>query len=217
MVKTLRWQFAQFLEKTWWRIYLQGKDVSRYLQWKKTYWEGVLDRLKSHVSLSEGMSVLDAGCGPAGVFIALDRCQVVAVDPLLNEYSTTLAHFKPEMYPQVAFESTPLETFKSEIQFDVVFCMNAINHVSQLDEAFLALYQHIKPGGKLVVSIDAHRHKWIKHFFRWQPGDMLHPHQYDLNEYQKMITDLGGSIEHVELLKKEFFFDYYVLVASKPE
>ena len=99
--------------------------------------------------------------------------------------------------------------------YDAIFCLNAINHVADLAHCFDVLVAAAKKGGKLVVSIDAHNYKLLKHIFQALPGDILHPHQYDLAEYQAMLTTRGCSIDKVILKKHEFIFDYYVLVATK--
>lgn len=215
MIKTLRWRTAQFFESIWWRNYLAKKDVNDYLKNKVLYWEKVLKSIASAVELKETDYVLDAGCGPAGIFIALKGNKVLAFDPLLEKYNQTLDHFKFGMYPTVEFKTDTLESFKNESQFDVVFCMNAINHVSELDKAFLTLHQHTKPGGKIVVSIDAHNKQFMKHLFRLQPADILHPHQYDLREYKEMLTSLNCKIKLISLIKEEFLFNHYILVAEK--
>lgn len=215
MKKTLRWRVAQTFEARWWKKYLHHKDVATYLKWKKSYWENTLNLINRSVGLKPGDEVLDAGCGPAGIFISLPECKVTACDPLLDTYHDTLPHFKKEMYPEVDFVTETIENFKSPKQFDVIFCMNAINHVSELDKAFLKLYDQSKPGGRIVVSIDAHNWQILKHIFRMQPGDILHPHQYDLAEYEGMLTSLGCTILQTELIKKEFLFNHYILVAQK--
>lgn len=73
----------------------------------------------------------------------------------------------------------------------------------------------VKPGGTLVVSIDAHNYSGFKKLFRLIPGDILHPHQFDLKEYQNMLASRGVEIEKSVLYKKEFFFSYYILVGRR--
>ncbi|MGF7078765.1 class I SAM-dependent methyltransferase [Mucilaginibacter sp. UYCu711] len=215
MKKTLRWRVAQSFEARWWKKYLHRKDVSTYLKWKRGYWDNTLNLINKNLGMQAGQDVLDAGCGPAGVFIALPGYKITAFDPLLDTYHQTLPHFKKEMYPAVNFVTETLENFNSNTLFDMIFCMNAINHVSQLEEAFLKLYNQAKPGGRIIVSIDAHNRQFFKYFFRMQPADILHPHQYDLPEYEAMLTTLGCTILQKELIKKEFFFNHYILVAQK--
>ncbi len=215
MQKSLRWRVAQFFEARWWKNYLADKEVGDYLFHKKKYWQFILERLNNILHMQPGQTVLDAGCGPSGVFIHLDQYKVTALDPLLDNYGATLPHFKRSMYPHVNFYNEALENFKSDHLFDVVFCMNAINHVSQLQRAFVTLHEHTKPGGRIIISIDTHNHRFFKYLFRLQPADILHPHQYDLAEYEEMLTANGGTIVYRELVKKEFFFSHNIIVAVK--
>lgn len=193
---------------------MKDKDVDTYLVNKKKYWNRLLQQIEKSLGPTDKIKILDAGCGPAGIFIVFDKQEVVAIDPLLDQYSS-LDHFDAARYPNVKFETIALEHFEQEEQFDLVFCLNAINHVSDLKQAFLRLYNSAKKGSKMVVSIDAHNHSFFKHLFRLQPGDILHPHQYDLQEYEQMLTTLNCSIIQTLLVKKEFFFNHYLLVAHK--
>lgn len=215
MKTTTRWRVAQHFEIKWWKNYLKNKKIGDYLSWKKNYWENFFEKLKSNIKIDPESKVLDAGCGPAGIFTILQHSQITAIDPLLDSYDTNLQHFKKEQYPNTKFQNVALENYSAEDVFDVVFCINAINHVSDLEKSFENLVKSAKAKGKLVVSIDAHNHQLLKHIFRWQPADILHPHQYDLQEYEKMLTDLGCKILQIELVKKEFLFNHYVLVAEK--
>ena len=56
--------------------------------------------------------------------------------------------------------------------------------------------------GTLVLSIDAHNFSFFKHLFRLMPGDILHPHQYDLTEYKTFLEKQGFEILKTELLKQ---------------
>ncbi len=209
----LRWKIAQAAEIKWWQNYLKNKPKADYLQWKKDYWRDLV--AKTGIQLKPNDRVMDAGCGPAGVFMVLEDQKVDALDPLLEQYEQKLAHFDRQAYPNVDFFAQPLEDFSATEEYDTLFCLNAINHVSDLEACFDKLVKATKTGGNLVVSIDAHNYSFFKHTFRLLPGDILHPHQYDLDEYQKMLINRGCTVSKSLLFKKEFFFDYYVLVAQK--
>ena len=209
----LRWKIAQSAEIRWWQRYLKRKPVSNYLQWKTAYWKTFLQQIS--ISPKTDDEILDAGCGPAGIFTILKTQKVDAIDPLLNQYAEKLSHFKSENYPNVSFFSESLEDFQTQKKYDKVFCLNAINHVADLQLCFQKLVKLTKSSGKLIVSIDAHNYQLFKHIFRLIPGDILHPHQYDLKEYKRMLEDLDVQITNVVLYKKQFLFNYYVLVCSK--
>lgn len=215
MKKTLKWNIAQQAELRWWQGYLKGKNVAEYHEWKRNYWLGVLKQIETVCPVREGMTILDAGCGPAGIFMALPQCSVDAMDPLLDRYAEELVHFNKADYPYTRFFHSQLESFRPDRQYDIVFCMNAINHVSDIQLSYDQLVSWVKPGGQLVVTIDAHNHGFFKHLFRMIPGDILHPHQYDLNEYEQFITKRGVQMQLTLRLKHEFFFDHYVQVGIK--
>ena len=211
---TRRWKIAQALELQWWRNYQRGKNPREYLTWKTNYWHKLMQQCG--INVPAGARVIDFGCGPAGIFIALPNARVTALDPLLHQYSTCINFFFPADYPNVDFRNSPMEDFKAEGNYDFAFCMNAINHVADIENAFAVLCKSVKPGGTVVVSIDAHNYSFFKHLFRFIPGDALHPHQYDLAEYTQFLVHRGYSGVQPFLIKKEFFFSHFVLVATKP-
>ena len=217
MKETLRWKLAQYFEKRWWKNYLRNKTVEDYRIWKKEYWKKLLvtGLEAGGWKMADDCKVLDAGCGPAGVFMVLDKQQVTAIDPLLNEYENQLHHFKKISYKNVEFIHSPIENFKRENYFDFIFCMNAINHVQNYETALNNLTESLKPSGVFILTIDAHNYSFFKLLFRAIPGDILHPHQYDLNEYKSHLLKRGVEIEKEILLKKEFFFNHYMIIWRK--
>lgn len=210
----LRWKFAQFLEIRWWRRYLRRKDPASYLQWKKNYWLNFLQT--AGIEAPAGSKVLDAGCGPAGIFIALNQCKVDAVDPLLSSYERQLSHFRRDDYPQVSFKEAMLEDFTgAAASYDLVFCLNAINHVSDLNACLHRLTAMTKPDGLLVIAVDVHRYAGLKWLFRALPGDALHPQQHDAGEYRHLLETRHFQVLRSVVLKRELIFDYYLLVAQQ--
>lgn len=211
----IRWQIAQWFELQWWKRYLKGKDKQQYLIWKRNYWQQVLNQVLTQVNLQPTSTVADLGCGPAGIFIALPQNKVTAVDPLLIKFESTLPFFKRSDYPNVTFITSTIEAFETSEKFDRVFCMNAINHVHNIQQGFGCLRKACKPGGVIAVSIDAHNFPFFKYLFRAIPGDILHPHQYDLNEYKNFVDHDGWKTTQTVLLKQEFFFNHYLLIAKR--
>jgi 2-polyprenyl-6-hydroxyphenyl methylase/3-demethylubiquinone-9 3-methyltransferase len=215
MCASFKWKMAQKLELKWWKSYLNKKDVAQYLQWKRNYWTQFLSEVAESVSIQPNDTILDAGSGPAGIFIIMDNYEVTALDPLLENYEQELPHFSKSMYPKVQFETSSIEDFNPERTYDKVFCLNAINHVADIEKAYDQLFRFTKKGGLLIVSIDSHRFSLLKHLFRMIPGDALHPHQYDLQEYRKFITKRNGTILQEIKSKPGNIFDYWVMVVRK--
>jgi len=211
---SIRWKIAQWFELRWWQRYFSGKDKAQYYSWKRKYWRDLMAQIADVLPLSAAGRIADLGCGPAGIFTIFEDKEMVAVDPLLDTYAATLSFFDKEDFPGTTFISQSLEDFQAEKKFDIVFCMNAINHVADIEMAYDRMINAAKEGGDVVVSIDAHNHSFFKHLFRLIPGDILHPHQYDLQEYCDFMTKRGCSISKTLLVKKEFFFSHYVVVGS---
>ncbi len=205
---TFRWRVAQYLERRWWKRYLRGKSPEEYLRDKNAYWKRTLDQLDWQPV--PGRRVLDAGCGPAGVFIHVrDVENVTALDPLLANYETDLAIFRRENYPNVRFLHQPLEqAFDNGVTFEAIYCFNAINHVSDWDVALDALTAHAKPGTRLLMTSDVHRHKILLPIFRALPGDALHPQQHGPQHYRSALELRGWRIEREEVLRTEGIFEY---------
>ncbi|MEN9685816.1 MAG: hypothetical protein RLZZ28_1602 [Bacteroidota bacterium] len=211
----LLWKIAQKAERKWWQIYLKDKDVINYQKSKTDYWTNLLASVSEVASVSPNDQILDAGCGPAGIFMVFSQHRVTAFDPLLEKYASDLPHFSKANYPHVDFHTAVVEEFSSEKKYDLIFCMNAINHVFDITKGYKNLASLLKPGGKLVISIDAHNHPFFKYLFRFLPGDILHPCQYDLAEYAAFLQQQGLVIQKTVKIKSSFFFNHYVQVAEK--
>jgi 2-polyprenyl-6-hydroxyphenyl methylase/3-demethylubiquinone-9 3-methyltransferase len=77
------------------------------------------------------------------------------------------------------------------------------------------LGESLKPGGRMIVSIDCHNFKLFKGLFKILPFDILHPHQFDLDEYQSQLMNEGIKVERSILIKNGFIFNYYALVGRR--
>jgi 2-polyprenyl-6-hydroxyphenyl methylase/3-demethylubiquinone-9 3-methyltransferase len=212
---TLRWRIAQWFELRWWQNYLRDKDHVAYGTWKKNYWQNTLAKIGAEINLAQSKTIADLGCGPAGIFIWLKDKTVTALDPLIDTYEEKTGFFKKSDYPNTTFVNSTIEDFKPALKYDLVFCMNAINHVHDIQKAFDKVKAACKEDGTVVISIDAHNYSLFKHFFRAVPGDILHPHQYDLAEYKNMLSSGGWAVKTTVLLKQDFFFGHYLLIAAQ--
>jgi len=212
---TLRWKIAQWFELQWWKRYLRKQQKASYIAWKKNYWANILQIVSSEIKLDASKTIADIGCGPAGIFIALPENKITAVEPLIDEYENQTSFFVKSDYPNTTFIKSAVEDFQAAQKFDAIFCMNAINHVHNIQQGFEKLKEVCAGDGAIVLSIDAHNYSSFKYLFRMIPGDILHPHQYDLDEYKSLLEKNGWKISTCHLLKQEFFFNHYLLIATK--
>lgn len=211
---TWKWKLAQTLEYKWWQNYLQNKNTAEYLQWKCSYWQDLLLSLSKYIEIPESKTILDAGCGPAGVYIALKGNTVDAIDPLLDKYQQ-LQHFQPDKFSWTQFRNIAIEALNEQEKYDIIFCMNAINHVNNIELCYDNLVSALKPDGYLIISTDAHKHNFLKKIFQLIPGDVLHPVQLDIKEYDSFLQKRNLTILENILYKEERIFDYYITIAQK--
>ncbi len=220
-MSSLRWKVAQWLQLHWWKRYPGSKrPPEKYLKAKEEAWKTFLERIEA--TPVAGARILDAGCGPVGIFIALGKtAQVDAVDPLLIKYERKLAYFKTKYYPHVQFHPVPIERFlASEAatspsrQYDWIFCLRALNRFSEIEAPLCAMSKALKPDGQLILSIDVHRFSLLKHLSRILPWNLLSPQQADLQEYLKLAEQCNLKRTKGFLNKKGLIFNYWVLVFS---
>ena len=107
--------------------YHQSKDESKILDLNLPYWRALLGALPEQVTLGRDTSALDLGCGGCGILLALDEGRLVGVDPLMERYL--------EKFPFLS-ERTDIrriagtaEEVELDGPFDVVFSINALDHV----------------------------------------------------------------------------------------
>ena len=213
-ISGIKWKLAQTLELRWWKSYLKGRSKQEYLAWKSAYWSDFL--VSIGVPFPQGKRLMDAGCGPAGIFMVLHQDnQVTALDPLLESYEAQVSVFSKADYPKVNFLAQSLESLDATNQFDEIYCLNAINHVANFELSLRNLHTALKPGGRLILSSDLHRWKLLKPIFRAIPGDALHPQQHDLEDYENICTEVGFARLGKVLVKRELIFDYWALVLEK--
>jgi SAM-dependent methyltransferase len=214
-MKRMRWKVAQFFEILWWQRYTRKLDKEGYLQQKRLYWHRILGSCGELPAVAPTDTILDAGCGPAGIFIVFPDNRVTAVDPLLTQYAARIPLFRYDDHPGVRFINSTLEDFEPGEQYDRVFCLNAINHVRDIGAGYQRLSELVRPGGWLVLGVDAHNHNWLKPVFRALQFDILHPHQYDLDEYAEMTREVGFRVSSTSTVKTEYLFNYVLIVAQK--
>lgn len=194
---------------------MKNQSKEEYLGWKTEYWNRFISDYHPEASQKHNLNILDAGCGPAGIFSVLDKHRVMAIDPLMNKYREEIGQFKESDYPWTQFACSDMESFSHSETFDIIFSINAINHVHNLEGALQNLKSLLSPSGTLVLTTDCHNTKLLKPLFRAIPGDALHPHQHNRADYEELIKQVGFNIVKAERIKKAPIFDYYLFTAVK--
>lgn len=146
--------------------------------------------------------------------MVLPAARVDAIDPQLSAYGQ-LPHFQQGRYPWVSFYESMLEDFDPGYVYDSIFCLNVLNHTADVPQSIIRLYQGLKPGGSLFISVDAHKLKLPKWLFSAIPLDVLHPFQEDLTGYRMLFQIAGFKEMNAVCYEKGNIFDYWVLHLQK--
>ena len=98
-----------------------------------------------------GKRVLDIGCGPRGSLEWADMTtQRVGLDPLVPEYLKLGASEHKMEYIASGSENIPFE----DQYFDIVACLNALDHVDRLDPTIREIKRVTKRGGLFLLRVE---------------------------------------------------------------
>jgi len=136
--------------------------------------------------------LLEIGCAGGALLIELSamnyRCQGLETSEQARQLAARL--FK------ACGTNIPLHQAVSanwQNQFQYVSAFDVLEHIEDDVEALQQWRQWIKPQGKLILSVPAHRS-------RWGPGDVWagHYRRYDAADLKLLLTQQGFCIEHFE-------------------
>ena len=102
----------------------------------------------------KGKKVLDIGCGPHGGLIGFTDCDKYGVDHLIEEYKKIGYPLNKHgiKYYQAKSEKLPFPNS----YFDIVICVNALDHVDSLKKTIEETSRVLKKGGRFIAQINFH-------------------------------------------------------------
>ncbi len=139
-----------------------------------------------------GMKLLEIGCGAGALLYDLDRLgfsvQGLETSGEARAMAGRIARQRPQPY---AIHSAPCADWEG--RFDLVCAFDVLEHIENDHAAMDQWRRWLAPGGKLVLSVPAHRH-------RWGEGDAWAGHwrRYDRQDIRQLIESHGLQIEHFE-------------------
>ncbi|MBS7250442.1 MAG: class I SAM-dependent methyltransferase [Candidatus Freyarchaeota archaeon] len=190
-IKSYAWYKKIGFEKLFWII--KNRYINKYyaelafqVEWAKTFkrnkdkvlacWKEYrsLDDILKICKFTEKTRILDVGCGISTVlhYILGER---YGIDPLADYYH------KIYKYPEGI---TVMKGFGENIPFpdnffDVVFCSNALDHVSNPVKTVSEIHRVLKNSGLFVLIVET--------FDRLISRDLAHPHNFSKRDVLKMV------------------------------
>jgi len=181
------------------------KIVKRFdtLAKKRQYWK---DRNRYYYAdqeryfrflVSEGLSILELGCGTGDLLNILRPKRGVGID-----FSEKMVRIARERHPYLEFRTADIEQLESwEETFDVLIMSDVVGHLMDIEETFRHLHVFCRPDTRIIISY---------YNLLWEPilkmGEILGlkmPQHYQnwLSSYD--ICNLL-SLAHFQVVKSEF-------------
>lgn len=117
--------------------------------------DGRVQAILNHLGNLNGKRVLDAGCGK-GRYAALIKHRFPQADVTALDISAEMLRHVPPGIRTV--QHGILDMPFTPAEFDAVICIEALEHVVQIEEGIKELARVLKPGGKLII-IDKNKEK----------------------------------------------------------
>ena len=145
----------------------------------------VLDAVLARIELPPHARILDAGCGSGRTLDDLARRGAVhGIE--LNPLGVRAARLRRHEVQEAPVEAIPHE----DASFDLVACLDVLEHTEDDAVALRELRRVTKPGGRLIVTVPAHPRLWSHH-------DELNGHRrrYTPRSLATAAGDCGWSLE----------------------
>ena len=185
-MSSARWRDAQEQEK---KGIESAEDIREWLRVRRHTWASLLDSLKCEVAFDGSKRILDIGCGPTSIFLALREGEKYAVDPNLDRLFELHPFMKDiEEYEDVNFVSRPLEEVVFDRQFDLVFVINMLDHVGALQQVVDKVDELLAPSGTLVIVVDCYADRAVRNIMSFFGVDLPHPHHFLAEDIVRLFS-----------------------------
>lgn len=159
IIKNLYIQLTRPIQEKWLGT-LQAAAVVRslYLSWG----------LKKYITIDKTYKILDAGSGEGAPLTLVQarrfkNCDFVAIDL----YQTKPSEQKQCIPPNIIFIQNDLFKFSPKNQYDIIICMDVLEHIDNYNKVLEFYHKWIKQEGKLILHVPS------THQVRYLPKDIL--------------------------------------------
>lgn len=195
-----RWQIAQSKEGTFWeRDGVLGNEMQRVL----TRYRPVIERISR--GIAPDSRILDVGSGPTCPAQLFASGRKTYLDPLMDSYLKTHAGELPE---GEKISGTAENIPGPDESFDVVLCVNALDHMIHPDKALAEMHRVLKNNGTFLLGLFLHppfiaaARMFIERRLPVFSED-AHPYSFTLKSIQELLSASFYIKEKIRVFRKD--------------
>ena len=194
------WSLSQKGQKHFQKSHQNSRMQKNWMDSRVQRWKDIVEYSDRFVYRRKNHVVIDIGCGPAGVFLALDNHKVYCVDPLADYYVSEFPYLQNQN--RLIWISEPFEEASIDSKVNVSYSMNAIDHVYSLRAFMSRLVEILVPEGHFVVTVNCFRNIQYRRMFDTLGSliDPDHPYHFTKEEFESMLK---GSFEVLNVVQTE--------------
>lgn len=198
------------LEKIWWEVpvdYYQKGVTGNILQrlWHRGRLKSVLEMMGDLKFKGKETKILDTGCA-SGWFIS----EVARRFPQYNFFGVDIYEKAIEQarkyYPGISFSCVDAHHLSfPDNSFNMVICMNVLEHVVNPQQILKEIKRVIKSGGKVIIGMDSENFLFSMSWYLWKKfsGKVwkdAHLHKLKPKDLEELFLKTGLKIQ-----KRKFF------------
>ena len=192
-VSVKRWIKAQTHEKD---FQLRRKLIKFKLgsgKWAYKY----VRLLESYTIIKQSSKILDIGCGSDPMICYMDKGERIGLDPLMDVFFKEFDFQRNVSWIKGVGEYLP---FRNGC-FNVILCMNVLDHMRDPIKALSEISRTIKNGGIFMLYVDCYS-PFVKYYRKIKEelgiGDIFHPFSFSAGEILKIMTTFNLHIVYVD-------------------
>jgi ubiquinone/menaquinone biosynthesis C-methylase UbiE len=195
-----RWSRAQSKEDAFWqREGVLEPQMERVISRYKPVIERISQRLPPNAV------ILDVGCGPTCAARLFNSGLKVFMDPLMNSYQKRYSGILPQGQKiSCTAEKIPLKDNSS----DIVFCVNALDHMINPGKALVEIRRVLKQDGIFILGLFIHppfiavARRFIERYLPLFRED-AHPYSYTKKGARVLLKNYFYIQEEIQVYRKK--------------
>ena len=152
-----KWEDSQKNERNFWNWQFGEGNQDQFHRnvYYRSLMEGVCSIIKDFLDSQslDDKTLLDVGSGPEGLLHKLKAKEKYALDPLMDEYGKMGYGISDnDVIPISGSAEEELSDYINK--FDIIFCLNALDHMCDIEEAIRNIRSALVDNGFLVLMTD---------------------------------------------------------------